>query len=72
MSVQEYLCKMKDIFDTLVANGQSLSEKDLIHFILDGLSTKFEPMVVHIIARMESSTKKLNLPKIKFILQKYE
>lgn len=59
---------MKDMFDTLVFSRQSFIEEKLINFILDGLGAKFEPMVVYIIGRIESLTKKLSLAKVKSIL----
>lgn len=63
---------MKDIFDTLIVSSQILSEEELINFILNGLNPEFEPMVTHMIARMESSIEKLTLAEVKSILQKYE
>lgn len=37
MTLQEYMRKMNDMYDTLVSSGQSLNEEKLINFILNGL-----------------------------------
>lgn len=72
LSIQEYMRRMKDIFDTLVASGQVLTEEDLVNFILDGLGSDFEPIVVYILARVDSQAENLTLADLKLILQKYE
>lgn len=59
-------------FDTLISNGQSLTEEKLVNFILDAVGVEFEPMVVYIIRRMKSSIEKTSLAKVKSILQKYD
>lgn len=63
---------MKDVFDALISSGQSLTEEDLVNFILDGLGVDFEPIVVFILARMDSQFEKLSLADLKLIHKKYE
>lgn len=61
---------MKDIFNTLVASGQTLTGEEWINYILDGIGVDFEPMIIYIIERIESE--ELSLAEMKSILQKYE
>lgn len=72
LSVHKYIRSMKEIFDALLPNGQSLIEDDLIKFVVDGLEPKYDPMVIQILSRMTSIIEKMNLTGAKFLLQRFE
>ncbi|XP_044477846.1 uncharacterized protein LOC123205096 [Mangifera indica] len=72
LSVHECIQRIKDIFDALALSGQNIVEDDLINYILEGLGPEFEPILMHIMARINASTEKLSLRDLKLILQKYE
>lgn len=68
ISVQEYIIRLKQMFDTLVACGQQITKEKLITYVIDGISPEFEPMIVIIITNMCSSIEKLSLAIIKLSL----
>lgn len=57
---------MKEIYDALLNRGQSISEKELISFIIDGLGPEFDPVVVHLMSKLDSVSKEINLAETKF------
>lgn len=68
LNMHEYVHRMKDIFDALMSSGQNISEDKLINYILDGLRPKFESVVMHIMARIDTLVEKLKLSDLKLIL----
>lgn len=39
LTIHEYIRCMKEIYDALLSNGQSIIEKELINFVVDGCNT---------------------------------
>lgn len=50
----DYVLKMKNIYDNLVACGRSVSEEDQVLSILVGLGAEFEPSVTVITSRIDT------------------
>lgn len=44
----------------------------MINYIQEGLGPEFEPVLLHIVARIDTFAEKLSLPYLKLIFQKYE
>lgn len=72
LNVHEYIRRKKDIFDALVSSGQSIVEEELVNYVIKGLRLEFEPIVMHIMAKMDGLVEKLSLQELKLILQNYE
>lgn len=53
-SVNEYVLRIKSIFDALVATGDSISEQDQIDAILEGLPEEYGPFIMMIYSRSDS------------------
>lgn len=53
--IDEYILKMKALFDALMAADQNITDKELILYILRGLGAEYESIIVNLIS-MESST----------------
>ena len=47
-SIEEYILKMKNIASSLMAAGQSISDDELILYILGGLGSEFESVIVNL------------------------
>lgn len=62
---------MKEIVNTLNASGQNISKGELIAFIVDRLEAKYDPFIVHVYSKLDSSNESIVLAKGKLILQKY-
>lgn len=71
-SIDEYDGKMKEVSDALIANEQSISEEELINFILDGLSFDYDPAVAYIMSELLTPSETISLTETRFFLQKYE
>lgn len=72
LSVQEYIRRLKEIYDTLVAYGQQITEEELISYVIDGLGLEYKPIVAIIMTKLCSYDEKLCLVDVKLSLQKYE
>ncbi|GFP88646.1 copia protein [Phtheirospermum japonicum] len=59
---------MRNIADQLIAVGQDVSDDDLVLYILSGLSSEFEAIIVNITSRIGSVT----LSEAQFTLQSHE
>ena len=61
-SVEEYILKMKGIAHDIMAAGQHISDDELILYILGGLGSDFESVVVNLTSRdaLPSLFKKFN------------
>lgn len=66
-SVDEYMLKMKNYADGLCAAGFPITEDQLILFILAGLGSEYESVVVNLTSRDH-----LSLQEIQFMLQNHE
>ncbi|KAL9426374.1 hypothetical protein AB3S75_033203 [Citrus x aurantiifolia] len=53
MTMSDYVNKMKNLADSLAMAGKYVTEDDLISYILAGLGTKYDPVVVNITARID-------------------
>lgn len=55
ISIQEYIRRIKEMYDTLVTCGQRIIEEELINFVIDGLGPEFEPVIAIIMTNLDSS-----------------
>ncbi|KAL5764945.1 hypothetical protein ACOSQ2_017539 [Xanthoceras sorbifolium] len=53
LSVTNYIVKMKGITDLLLAVGQTVTERDLVAYILGGIGQEYDPVVVTITTTKE-------------------
>lgn len=53
-------------------SDQSISERDLIAFIVDGIDVEYDLVTVHMYSKLHSSGNNITLIEVKFILQKFE
>lgn len=64
---------MKETVDGANARRQSITEGELITFIVDkALGAEFDSAIVHFLSKLDSFGDKISFTKAKFILQKYE
>lgn len=63
---------MKEIVDALNANGQAISERELIAYIVDGLGVEYDPIIVHVYSRLDGLNSSITLAELKFLLQKFK
>ena len=68
LSINEFVVKMKGITDSLIAAGQSITEYNLISYVLEGVWQKFDPVVVAITARKREIT----MQDAQFLLMSFE
>lgn len=59
---------MKEIYDALLNSDHSDIEKELINFVIDGLGPEFNPMVVHILSKLDFVGVSVTLVDTKFLL----
>lgn len=52
--MSDYVKKMKDIADYLIASGQVIINNELINFIVDKLSSEFDPTIVLITSKLDN------------------
>lgn len=71
-NVESYVSKMKGYIETLESGKQYVSDIELINHILDGLGPEFEAIVSSLVTRIESSSEKLSVQDVVYILQKHE
>ncbi|KAK0586810.1 hypothetical protein LWI29_012692 [Acer saccharum] len=55
-SVSEYFVKMKCIADNLSATGNPITEEDLLLYLLAGIGSDYDPVVVNVTARTDNLT----------------
>lgn len=72
LSISHYIKKMKEIADAINTNGQSISEGELIAFVVDGLCAEYDSVIVHVHSKLDSPDDNITLAEVKFILQKFE
>ncbi|KAH9654345.1 hypothetical protein KPL70_027718 [Citrus sinensis] len=68
MTMSDYVNKMKNLADSLAMAGKYVTEDDLISYILAGLGTEYDPVVVNITARTDD----LSLPEVFSLLLNHE
>ena len=69
MSIEEYFVKMKNIADFLnVSGGQTFTDDELLLYILGGLGSEYESVVVH----LTSCQGAISLEEAHFMLQTQE
>ena len=54
MTVSDFYSKMKNFADNLTASGNPITEEDLVLYILAGLGSEYDPVVVNITARSDT------------------
>ena len=59
MTVHDYFLKMRTIADTLTFTGQSISDDELLLYILGGLGSEYDPVVVNLTSRLKVSILKI-------------
>uniref|UniRef100_A0A803Q3J9 Integrase catalytic domain-containing protein n=1 Tax=Cannabis sativa TaxID=3483 RepID=A0A803Q3J9_CANSA len=67
-TVDDYILKMKGYADHLAAAGQAISDEDLALYILGGLGSEYESIVVSLTSRSEP----LTLQELQFMLHSHE
>lgn len=72
MSINEYFRKMKEIYDALIVSDQSISEEELISFIINRLQIECHPTIVHLLSKIDSEIDRINLIETNCLFQKYE
>ena len=65
--MEKYILKMKVIAHDLMAAGQHISEAELILYILGGLGSDFESVVVNLTSRDA-----ITLQEVQYLLQTHE
>lgn len=68
ISINDYILKMRSIADNLTAAGHVISDEDLILYILRGLGSKYDPVVVNLTSRYEA----ISLSEVQFLLPSFE
>lgn len=68
LSIDEYMLKMQEIADNLIAAGQKISDDDLIMNILEGVGAEFDVVVVNLTSRTDQFT----IPEVHFALKTHE
>ena len=54
MTIHDYFLKIRGIADTLAFTGQSISDDELLLYVLGGLGSKYDPVVVNLTLRQDS------------------
>ena len=69
MSIEEYFVKMKNVADLLnVSSGQTITDEELLLYILGGLGSEYEAIVIHLTSRQGV----VSLEEAQFMLQTQE
>ena len=63
--MEEYIMKIKNLADSLTVVGQIITDEELILYILGGLRSQFEVVVVNLTSRHDN----LTLQEAQFMLQ---
>ena len=64
MSIQDYILRMRGIADSLNSSGLVLSDDELLLYILGGLSSEYDSVVVNLTSTHES----VSLQEAQFML----
>ncbi|XP_031266567.1 uncharacterized protein LOC116124957 [Pistacia vera] len=67
-SINDYMLKMKEIAGFLTTSGVTVSDEELLLYILDGLGSEYDAMV----ATLTSRSSKVFLQEAQFLLHKHE
>ena len=67
-SIEDYILKMKNLADNHNQSGQTISDEELILYILGGVGPEYESVVVNLTSRQDD----LNLQEVQFMLQSQE
>ena len=51
MTIHDYFLKMRNIADTLASTGQLISDDELLLYVLGGLRSEYDPVVVNLTSR---------------------
>ena len=54
MSIQDYILRMRGIADFLNSAGLIISDDELLLYILRGLSSEYDPIMINLTSRQES------------------
>lgn len=54
LSINDYILKMKSIANGINVAGQAISDEDLILYILGGLGSEYDPVVINLTSRQDS------------------
>ena len=65
MSIEEYMLKMKNVAEGLLPVGQTITDEELILYILGGLGQEYESVIVNLTSRQD----KLLLQEVQYMLQ---
>ena len=68
MTIHDYVLKMKSLADGLSAAGQAFTDDDLILYILGGLGSEYDSVVVNLTSRAD----RVSLSEVQFLLQSQE
>ncbi|XP_031263594.1 uncharacterized protein LOC116121796 [Pistacia vera] len=72
LSIHDYFVKMKGFIENPLASGIIVMDEELMNYIMDGLSSKYDVVVVNITTCLESRLDPLTVQEAQIILQKYE
>lgn len=61
LSINKYICKMKDYANILALRDHNISDNEAITYILDGLNFDYDPIVANITIKLESKYDKLTI-----------
>ncbi|XP_031287175.1 uncharacterized protein LOC116145880 [Pistacia vera] len=67
-NVSEYVLKIKELGDELIASGVNITDKELLLYILDGLGPEYDAVVANLTACSSQTT----LQEAQFLLHKHE
>lgn len=65
LSINDYILKMKSIVDSINDAGQAISDEDLTLYILGGLGSEYDLVVINLTSRQDS----ISLSEVQFLLQ---
>ena len=68
ISIDEYILKMRGIADSLSSVGNAISDEELILYVLGGIGSEYESVVVNLTSRNDP----LTLTDVQFMLQSHE
>ena len=68
LTIYDYFLKMRDIADTIASTGQSISDDELLLYVLGGLGSEYDPVVVNLTSRQDL----VSLQEAQFLLQSHE
>ena len=54
MTIDDYFLKIRGIIDTLAYTGQLITDDELLLYILGGLGSEYDPVVVNLTSKQET------------------